>query len=477
MSSTLPMTGRRLRGARGDLPGTTPSAADLPPALPVTPSSVSAQQLRLTAAGPGDHPLIQRLLSLSGHAPAADEFHLQLDEPEYDAHQRLVVRLDGDLVGHVRISRRQQHFGKLTLSVAVIRDLAVLPDYRRLALAPALLQAAVNKAHSLHVQAVLWPAPANKLATAQGFVSLPTATLSSARPRDVLASLTAAGYIQHDPHEADVPLWPLNQAAQPLTIRWWRHYELEGLRRLYAQQTASENGAFARTPERWQWLISRQGYDRIYVAIDGPDSWALEDTHPRMLGYAVVRESRIVELVTAPQRPAVAAQLLARVCGDAVEQDYYHVHLDAPPHHPLHQIFATAAHGARAASPASHAWQMKVFALLRLLEQLGGVLAQRLRDSQQACPHGLGLLVDEQKYLLNFGPRSLKLVAGKVGRSYLSLDAVTLAKLLLGVTSVHSELAAGALTTSCPLALSTAECLFPKQDWWLPPWEELPARG
>ncbi len=469
MSSTLPNTGRNL--GRSVAKGALDNAAITPPAV-----AVSTERLLLTTSGPGDHPLVQRLLNLAGHTAAAAEFHLQLEEPGYLPNERIVVRLGTDIVGHVRVARREMQLAGLSLPVAVVRDLAIVPEYRALGLAPALLKAAVEQATRAKVAAILWQSSAEDLAASQGFVPLTSATNSSARPRDVLAALTASGHIQHDPHDVEVPLWPLAGGPQPLTLRWWRHYELPGLMRLYARQLEASCGAFARHDERWRWLISRHGYDRIYVAIDGPDSWELENTHPRLLGYAVLREARIVELVVAPERPDVAPQLLARACSDAVEQDCHRLHYSGPPNDPLHAIFSQATPSAPATPGPMDAWQIKLMDLERWLALLAPEMFQRWRANPDLPRVGeCGLSIAGHKWLLTVGPRGAKFTAGKLGRSYLSLEADVLVRLLLGTVSPAQAFSSGALTSSTALAASYADVLFRPRHWWLPPWEDLPA--
>lgn len=472
MSSALSNTGRSLGNSVPgiELPHRRDNATHSPPI------DISAERLLLTTAGPGDHPLVQRLLALSGQSATAGEFHLQLEEPGYLPNERVVIRLGSDIVGHVRLSQRELHIAAQTVPVAMVRDLVVLPEYRKLGLVPALLKAAVEQAVRGKVPAMLWQTSAGDLAASQGFVPIANATCSSARPRDVLSALAAGGLIQHDLPEVEPLHWPLGGGLQPLTLRWWRHYELPGLMRLYDRQLTSSCGSFVRSDDRWRWLISRHGYDRIYVAIDGPDSWELDNTHPRLVGYAVLREARIVELVAAPERPDVAPQLLARACSDAIEQDCYRLHYDAPPSDPLHQVFAQAAHSPQPVAGAAESWQIKLFDMSRWLALWAPEFWKRWRANGELPRTGeCGLLIDGHKWLLTIGQRSAKLVPGKLGRSYLTLDTPALSRLMLGTASSSQLIASGVIGSSTALAATYAETLFPTRNWWLPPWEELPA--
>ncbi|HTN74637.1 MAG TPA: GNAT family N-acetyltransferase [Pirellulaceae bacterium] len=471
MSSTLPPIGRPDKIVLGV------SAIPPCPAIGSSPESrLLATRCQLTPAGAGDHPLIQRLMLLSGHTVEADEFHLQLEEPGYCPESRIVVRLGGDVVGHVRLSRREMNCGTLRLTVAVVRELIVLPEYRTLGLASALLKAALTKASASGAQALLWNTTAERLAAEHGFALLARDASSVARPREVLAQLATAELIHLNPQPIEFAIGTAGQ-AQPLTLRLWRHYELEGLERLYALGTERTAGALLRDDERWRWLISRHGYDRIYVAIDGPDSWDLNSTHPRLVGYAVMRAARMVELFAAPHRADVAPQLLARACSDAIEQDCARLQFDAPASDPLHAVFAAASGEAQPAATTNRAWFIKLFEPSRWLHDLQPEFHRRLRGSDLPTAGEFGLHVSDDKWLFTIGARSVKLSAGKLGRSHLTLDATTLTRLLLGCTTLSSELASGQVHASTALATQFAESLFPAQAWWLPPWETLASCG
>ena len=76
------------------------------------------------------------------------------------------------------------------------------------------------------------------------------------------------------------------------------------------------------TARYWHWLLERRAYDQFYVALDGPDLWDFKESSTRLVGYAAIKGEKIVELVTAPERRKAAMELLARACGDAIEQDH-----------------------------------------------------------------------------------------------------------------------------------------------------------
>ena len=130
--------------------------------------------------------------------------------------------------------------------------------------------------------------------------------------------------------------------------RLWRRHELGALRRLYDGQKATRVGGLARDESDWHWLISGGGYDRIYVATRAsaaefnPDvDTVIMGSEDDIIGYAVVRHDRIVELIAEPGTDA-SISLIKHVCGDCVEAGHNTIQLDADPNDPLHDQFQAA---------------------------------------------------------------------------------------------------------------------------------------
>ena len=105
---------------------------------------------------------------------------------------------------------------------------------------------------------------------------------------------------------------------------------------LYEQDLTGIYGALRRSETYWRWLISRRGYNRIYVAIDGPNRLSLGDSAAPIVGYAATHRKRIVELHATASHPWAASSLLARACADAIERNDHTVQFDAPTDHSLH---------------------------------------------------------------------------------------------------------------------------------------------
>jgi hypothetical protein len=62
-----------------------------------------------------------------------------------------------------------------------------------------------------------------------------------------------------------------------------------------------------------------------------------------------------------------------------------------------------------------------------------------------------------------------------VGRSYLTLSDVELARLLLGQSDPLEAAAAGRLQASTQIAQKLATQMFPRMPLWCPMWDDLPS--
>src|SRR5439155_12968027 len=92
----------------------------------------------------------------------------------------------------------------------------------------------------------------------------------------------------------------------------------------------------------WEWLLGRGACEQIYVASTAADTADFAQILASIVGYVCMKQSRIVELITAPGRDDVARHLAERVCADAREQDGWMIRHDAPADYPLHELFRRA---------------------------------------------------------------------------------------------------------------------------------------
>jgi hypothetical protein len=262
-------------------------------------------------------------------------------------------------------------------------------------------------------------------------------------------------------------------AAQ--TVRPWRHVELCALVRLYEAGAAGNprmSGSPARCEPRWTHLATRRAYDRIYVAVDGAGRIDLEQSGCDVCGYVVVKDGEMIELMTEPGRPIVARQLLKRVCRDAVEAGQHDVACFAPEGDGLIELFQRAG---GTASPARTPERV-VFARCpqprKLLAALSGEFHRRAAEAGLERPFELGLVIGDEKIALQGTRRSVRVVADRMGRSYLRLGPDDLTRLMLGASDVRKGVEAGRVEASTKAAEDLAAVLFPRLSFWLPPFED-----
>lgn len=422
---------------------------------------------RVLTARPGDHHAIQRLLVSVFHQPSSSEFQAQLEDPFYEPSDRLVVKRVEQVVAHARAVNREMHFGDRILPVSTISDLAVLPEYRSEGCASELLRAAEHAIIDGGAKIAFLRTPSPDFFAARGWTTCGRYSYSVAGARDILSRLHERQACPHDPLAPD---------TEPLNIRMWRHVEQAALMRLYDQHAGGTFGPLVRSDAYWRWLISRRAYDRIYVAIEGPDKLELDDSLIPIVGYAVMREGQILELVTTPEHPDAAEQLLARACGDAIERDLHYVRLDAVPDSPLHQTFAAA--GGRFCYDeidGGDVMMSKLFDPWELLEACTGDIHHRAKQAGLTLPFDLGLLIGDERLLVSVRQRSVKLLPGKLGRSYLEGGLSEFSQMMLGHLDIGTAVETGSLRASTRTAIEAARVIFPQLPIWRPTFDEMPA--
>ncbi|MBP85527.1 MAG: hypothetical protein CMJ64_02235 [Planctomycetaceae bacterium] len=425
------------------------------------------REFRIVPARPGDHHAIHCLLVSTLHRPSSSEFQAQHEDPFYEPSDRLVVKRDEQVVAHSRVWNRELHFGQRILPVSTLSDLAVLPEYRNEGCASELLRAAEQTMFAGGTKIGFLRTQNSEFFADRGWVRCGRHSHSIAGARDILSRLQER---QASPRD------PLSPPVEPLNIRMWRHVEQAALMRLYEECTGDTYGPLVRTEPYWRWLISRRAYDRIYVAIDGPDKLELNDKLTPIVGYAVMHEGQILELVTTPDHPDAAEQLLARACGDAIEHDLHYVRLDAAPDFPLHDTFA-AAGGRRCNSEVDNSEVMmtKLFDPMSFLEDSLAEIHRRAKAAKLALPFDLGLLIDDERFAISVRQRSVKLLPGKLGRSYFECGLRELTQMLLGHLDIEESVESEAIRASTRTAIDAARVLFPRLPIWRPAFDSMPA--
>lgn len=434
-------------------------------------------EMRLTTAGPGDHPSIQYFLQTILHGPAPAEFQAQLEDPFYEPCNRLIIKRGDRIIAHLRLSHREMCFGHTHLPVTMVSDLATLPEFRGQGCATALLAEATRRMSEEGGVMGLLHTAQPQFPMQRGWAVCGRHCFSIARPRDILSYLSATHTMRKRRTPAAVDhLFESGAPAKTLNIRLWRHIERAALQRLYSENTRGSYGPILRTDPYWCWLISRRGYDRIYVAIEGPDKFELDDSLAPIVGYAAMREGRIVEMMTSEHHPDVRNRLLARACGDAIERDYHLIRFDGPPGDPLHQAMEMA--GGKHCYHEAEQGEVFLGKLLdpaSFLRSLCPRFHERAKAAELSRPCDLGLHVDDVKYQLIIGRRGVKVNVGKLGRSYVKCSQTQFMQLLLGHLRVHDVDESGRIEFSTRVAVDIASVLFPSLPFWHPPLDALPS--
>jgi len=404
-----------------------------------------------------DHTAIHHFLTAVFQCPAKEEFRAALEDPFYEPSDRLLIRSDGKIVAHGHVTRRVMQFNRLALPVAGLHELGVLPDYHGRGYGRRLLAAAeAAMARDGAVIGLAWT-NAPRFLRSSGWAFCCRHCRSGAAASNLRAGLESRGL-----------------RRLRFNIRPWRQTELGALVRIYEENLGQSHGPFQRTEDYWRWLIARKAFDQIYVALDGPDVLELEESQSPIVGYAITRGAKILELFTAAGRFRAAAELLDRACSDTIERACHSVVLHARPGSPLDKLFRRA--GGRRADCATcgrGVLMAKLLDPLRLLGEMGGRLNRRAIAAGMPLPLSLGLLVDGKKYQVEIGRDNTRVASGHVGRSYLQLCAADFTRLLLGQLDLDRALAEGRATASTALAQKAARAIFRRHHFWRPPLDEL----
>ena len=413
-------------------------------------------------ASAADHPSVYNFLTAVFQGPSRGEFRASLDDPRYQPLDRLVVKRGAEIVAHAHVTRRAMQFGPLRLSVAGLDWLGTLPRFRGQGYGDRLLTAAEQHMTSAGALVGLTWTPIPHFYRRTGWALCGRRFYCRAGARDVVSGLMDRGL--------------LRRGRKRLNIRPWRRVELGALIRIYNQNFGSAYGPFERTEAYWKWLIHRNAFDQIFVALDGPDLLELEEVHAPIVGYMVTRGERIVELLAAPGHRAAAAQLLARACRDAMEHGRHTVRLDAPPGSRVDKLFLAAGGSAEHETDHDLVLMAKLLSPVKLLRALAVEFHRRAEDAELGRPVDLGLLVDGSKYRLALARNGVEAIDRTIGRSYLRLNVADFTRLVLGHLDWDDALSDGRVQASTSVALGAGRVLFPQLPLWLPPLDNLRAR-
>ncbi|HKD35862.1 MAG TPA: GNAT family N-acetyltransferase [Pirellulales bacterium] len=413
----------------------------------------------------GDHPSIYQWLLAVFHAPSREEFHAEHDDPSYEPANRLLIKRGSRIISHAQISKRMMNFGPLQLPVSQLSWLGTLPEFRGQGAASQLLAAVDERMHRDGSMLGLLRTRSPRFFHRAGWAVCGRHCLSRGGAHDILARYWAQPELRR----------------QPLNIRLWRHFELAALMRIYAQNTGQSFGPLGRDEAYWRWLISRGAFDHIVIALAGPDRLDINESAAPIVGYAVVRQKRIVELLRNEAYPTADAQILARACSDAIERRGSEIVLEAPASDPLHEFIRSAGGTLHHhESVDGEVMMAKVLDPVRFMEKLSPLIEARYRSAIERCKAlekgcELGVLAGDERFSIECNRRGVRVARGRIGRGYIACTSAESTRLLLGHCSAREAAEQGRLTSSTQSALEIATALFPRLPTWRPTWDDLPA--
>lgn len=442
------------------------ASARVQPAVTLTRGSTSdwIDGFQLIRGGPGDHGPSHQLLHAVFKSPSKESFSAALDNPFYEPNDRVLVRRGMRVLSHAQVTQRTIHFGSQLLPVAGLHAVATFPEFRRQGFASAVVEWSeeVMREDGALFGTLVTNEP--HFFRARGWVVCGRHSLARAHTRHVLAELSNRGV----PAPADMPhIRPLRQVELPSVIN------------VYTQATQSSYGQLDRTEAYWRWLASRGGFDHIFVAMGGSDRRAWDAFDSPVIGYVVVKENQILELMTLPHisgeftREQIAEQLLARACHEAIEQDQNVVQFHAPHREPLFDLFRIAGGELHQREQFLGEVPMaKLFDPAAFIARIAPTLQERLVAAGLKTAE-LGLSIENERRVLSVSRRGVKFKSGSLGRNYLKLNEAEFVRLLLGHDQLGAAITQKRVHASTRQARELAKVLFPELGLWRSPWDEV----
>jgi len=460
-------------------------------------ASACLQQLdddtQIRAGNIGDHSRVLQLLVQAYQTPLAEDFPSRLDEPLYQPNDRLLLERGAELIGHVQVSKLIGWFHGQRCPITRLQDFITLPEHRSHDFDSPLL--AMAESVAINEGAILgWIRTERPEWFEQhGWSCCRGQGHTRANTRGILSHL--------DAHQSK-----RRYHDSTITVRTWRHFQLDSILKVYQQISTNMWGALQRSLETWQWLVGRKAHDQILIAVEEsscPANPSVADANfsdavapisetglsdvgpsenrsdlanqPHVVGYAIVRDSCIVEMLTLPGHEAVRTALLAQACRDAIDRDHHFVSLHTPTTDPLHELLVTAGGSWIADSAASGGqWMLKLLAPSRWVERLYPLLHERAREAGIQRPLDIDFAINDfpsgqQLQRLTLTRRSSRLESIPHSPAPIQCRWQTLQDLLTSNLTFPEAIAQGKLRTSHLSLLRMLAALFPPKLFWQSP--------
>ncbi|MEQ8835287.1 MAG: hypothetical protein RID07_00620, partial [Lacipirellulaceae bacterium] len=354
---------------------------------------------RIVACNQGDHPLVSEFLSRVQQISLQADFQSRLDYPNYQASDRLIVKKSQEIVAHLRVSHKAGWFAGERLPIVDFTELETFPEFANSGYCQELLETAEQLATAEGAVVAFLRSNQQEQLGRQGWTRLRNQGHTRANTRSVLSHLEAQEVTQR-------------RRKPRLEVASWRHFQLDSIRHLYEKVAAQGWGTLGRSEAHWQWLANRKAHDHILVVydhrlgkpagkssrFDSPshsvsvdDSSAVavdsEDGVDKTVGYAVLRDSCIVELFTLPGYESASALLLRRACQDAIDRDHRFVAVHTSPSDPLHELLVTAGgEWIRDATTPGGAWMAKLLSPQKWVEKHYAFFHAQARSAEVPRP-------------------------------------------------------------------------------------------
>lgn len=417
---------------------------------------------RIVVGNAGDHSRVLAFLTQHYQVPLAEDFQSRLDDPSYEPTDRMLLVRGSDLIGHLQLSRQSAWFERERIPMAAIRDCAILPEMHPAELMAPLLATAESTA--LAEGAILAVARPDQpeLFAANGWSTCRAQGHTQANTRALLAHITAQLATRKHRHSQ-------------IEVRTWWHFELEGIQPVYDQVATAMWGTLHRSDDAWRWLVGRKAHDQVLIAVRHKAEETGESDKLHAVGYAVVRDSCIVEMMTLPGYASVRLMLIARACRDAIDRDHHFVSLHTPATDPMHELLVTAG-GSWHACAAQHGspWMHKLLSPEKWVERLYPQLYHRAKEAGIPRPLEIGFAVDERCYRFLFTRRSVRLEHALPSTpTEVACDALTFQELLTSNLAWTTARERGLLRVEDSSKATILAALFPPRLFWQSPFELL----
>lgn len=416
---------------------------------------------RIVVGNAGDHSRALALLVQHYQAPLADDFQSRLDDPSYEPTDRMLVVRRGELIGQVQFSRQSAWFDQERIPTATVRDGVILPEMNPVRLMEPLLETVESTALTEGaILAVARPEQPEFFA-ARGWSICRSQGHTQANTRALLAHITAQLAARKHRHSL-------------IEVRTWWHFELDLIQPVYEQVATAMWGTLHRSDDAWRWLVGRKAHDQILLAVRHKEGASKEAEKLYVVGYAVVRDSCIVEMITLPGHSGVRPLLVARACRDAIDRDHHFVSLHTPPTDPMHEFLVTAGGSWLSSTAHGGQWMHKLLSPEKWVERLYPQLYRRAREAGIPRPLEIGFAVEDSRYRFLFTRRSVRLEQALPSAPIdVVCDAATFRDLLTSNLAWPVALERGLLRIDDPPKAAMLAALFPPRLFWQSPFELL----